>query len=147
VEGTLQFSVVANTNNIDRIELFSTGGSIGVVIGQSSNVFSLSGTNLGVGLHPFYAIVTASTGKQYRTETRWVRLLGQDAPFPLSITRPPPLISWPATPGRSYDVLSTVNISNNFQLRSTVVPTNSSGQWRDTNPVGPQQFYRVRTTN
>src|SRR5205823_1416607 len=45
-EATLQFSVVANTNNISKIELFSTGGSLGVVLGQSNAVFSVAGTNL-----------------------------------------------------------------------------------------------------
>ena len=147
VEATLQFSVFANTNNISRLELFTTGGSAGFVTGQASAVISVAGPNLGVGLHPFYALVTAGTGQQYRTETHWIRLGGPDAPFPLSITAPPPLLSWPATPGRSYDVLSAATLSNTFQLRATVVATNALGQWSDTNAGGSQQFYRVRTSN
>src|SRR5207237_4384752 len=71
LEGTLQFSVTANTNNISKIELFSTGGSLSSVTGQSNVTFSVAATNLGLGLHPFYGIVTASTGKQFRTGTQW----------------------------------------------------------------------------
>ena len=82
LEATLQFSVVANTNNISKIELFSTGGSLASVLNQSNAVFSVAGTNLGLGLHPFYAIVTASSGKQYRTETKWIRLVGAGLAFP-----------------------------------------------------------------
>src|SRR6266702_3232985 len=81
VGATLQFAVVANTNNISKIELFSTGGSLSNIVGQSSATFSVAGTNLGLALHPFYAIVTATDGKQYRTDTKWIRLIGADSPF------------------------------------------------------------------
>ena len=64
---TLLFSVAANTNTISTIELFTTGGSVGVVSNLSSATFAVAATNLGVGLHPFYAVVTRSDGKQYRT--------------------------------------------------------------------------------
>ncbi len=57
LEATLQFSVVANTNNISKIELFSTGGSLGSVASQSNAVFSVAGASLGLGLHPFYALM------------------------------------------------------------------------------------------
>ncbi len=100
LEATLQFSVVANTNSISRIELFSTGGSLTNVVNQSSAVFSIAGPTLGLGLHPFYAIVTATDGTQYRTETKWLRLVGPDSPFPVALTTPPPTLSWPATAGR-----------------------------------------------
>ncbi len=66
LEATLQFSVVANTNGVTKIELFSTGGSLAVVTNQSSAVFAVAGTTLGAGLHPFYAVVTAGGGQQYR---------------------------------------------------------------------------------
>jgi hypothetical protein len=102
LEATLQFSVVANTNNISRIELFSTGGSRASAVNQSNPVFSVAGINLGLGLHPFYAIVTASSGKQYRTETKWIRLVGADSAFPVSLAVPPPKLAWPAAAGRSY---------------------------------------------
>jgi uncharacterized protein (TIGR03790 family) len=144
---TLQFSVVANTNNISRIELFSTGGSQGSVVNQSSALFSVAGTNLGLGLHPFYALVTTATGKQYRTETKWVRLVGSELPFALALRAPPPLLSWPATAGRGYEILSATNLAGNFQVRAGVNPTNSFGQWLETNFGAAQRFYRVCATN
>jgi uncharacterized protein (TIGR03790 family) len=144
---TLQFSVVANTNNIAKIELFSTGGPLTNVLNQSNVTFSVAGTNLGLGLHPFYAIVTAGSGKQYRTETKWIRLVGAESPFPVSLTAPPPALAWPATAGRSYDILSGTNFTNGFPLSATVTPSNSAALWTDTNAPGPPRFYRVRTSN
>ena len=145
VEATIQFSVVANTNNVSRIELFSTGGSLGVVSNQSSASFFVAGTNLNIGLHPFYAFVTRSDGKQYRTETKWIRLVGNESPFPLSIAAPPPAIAWPAVAGRRYDVLSADIVTNSFQMRETVVPATAAGQWTDTNAAPTQRYYRVRS--
>ena len=147
LEAVLEFSVVANTNTIDSIELFSTGGSLGNVLGQSNALFSVSGTNLGLGLHPFYAVVTAAGGKQYRTETKWLQLVGPDAPFPLSIAAPPPRLTWPATAGRTYDILSSTNLAAGFQPGATLTPSNSAAQWLDTNAAEPLRFYRVRTAN
>ncbi len=145
LEATLQFSVVANTNAITRIELFSTGGSWGVVNNQSSAVFPVAATNLGLGLHPFYALVTRTDGKQYRTETKWIRLVGDDPPFALSIARDARTISWPAAAGRRYEILSTTNATDAFLLRDAVTPTSSAGQWSETNNSAPQRFYRVRS--
>ena len=147
LEATLQFSVVANTNNISKIELFSTGGSLTNVLNQSSVVFSVPGASLDLGLHSFYAVVTASSGKQYRTETKWVRLVGRDAPFRVSLTAPPPRLAWPATAGRSYDILTATDVTSAFQPAATVIPSNSAAQWTDTNPAATQRFYRVRTSN
>jgi uncharacterized protein (TIGR03790 family) len=146
VEAVLPFSVVANSGAVATIELFSTGGSLGMVPGQSSANFSVSGTNLDVGLHPFYALVTASDGDQYRTETKWIRLLGPDAPFTISLTTPPPRLAWPATAGRSYDILSASDPASPFQLEATVTPAGTFGLWTDTNGIGTQQFYSVRTS-
>jgi hypothetical protein len=148
LEATLRFSVTANTNTISQIELFSTGGSLSNVLGQASAAFAVAGTNLGLGLHPFYALVTATDGKQYRTETKWIRLVNTpDLPFVVSITNPPPTLSWPATAGRSYDILSTTNLTNSFVLRGTLTPSNSPALWTETNLAAPQRFYRVRTSD
>ena len=147
LEATLQFSVAANTNNISKIELFSTGGSLANVVNQSNAVFSVAGTNLGLGLHPFYTIVTANNGRQYRTDTKWIRLVGADSPFPVFLAAPPPMLTWPAAAGRSYDILSTTNLTNTLQPNATVTPSNSAAQWADTNPAALQRFYRVRTSN
>jgi hypothetical protein len=141
---TLLFSVAANTNTISTIELFTTGGSVGVVSNLSSVTFAVAATNLGVGLHQFYAVVTRSDGKQYRTGTQWIRIGGSESPFGLTMTAPPPIIGWPATAGRLYEVLSATNITSTFQSRGAVTPSNSPGLWIDTITGAPQQFYRVR---
>jgi hypothetical protein len=148
LEATLQFSIVANTNNVTRIELFSTGGALTNVTGQGSASFSVAGSNLGLGLHPFYAVVTASDGQKYRTETRWIRLVGgPDAPFPVAIAPNPTRLSWPGLAGRQYDILSTTNIAQAFVVQDSVLATNSLPQWTDTNTAAIQRFYRVRTSN
>jgi hypothetical protein len=148
LEATLQFAVVANTNNIAKIELFSTGGLLTTASSVSNATFSVAGTNLGLGLHPFYAIVTASSGKTYRTDTKWIRLVSAEPAFGVSITTPPPRLSWPATAGRSYDILSATNIATNFQARASLTASNNSAQWTETNPASAlQRFYRVRTSN
>ena len=71
----LQFTVTANATNIARIELFSTGGSVGAVTNQAAAVFEVSAAYLGLGLHPFYALVTDQTGHRYQTQTIWYRVL------------------------------------------------------------------------
>jgi uncharacterized protein (TIGR03790 family) len=141
---TLLFSVVANTNTISQIELFTTGGTAGIATNQPAAVFVVAATNLGVGLHPFYAVVTRSDGKLYRTETKWIRIGGAEPPFGLALAAPPPVLAWPATAGKLYEVLSTTNVTGPFQSRGTVTPTNSPGHWQETNPGAPWQFYRLR---
>jgi hypothetical protein len=147
IEATLQFSVVSNGSNITSIVLYSTGGALATNLNQSSATFSIPGTSLGVGLHPFYAVVSAAGGKQYRTETKWIRLIAKESPFQVSISSPTRTVSWPATAGRSYDILSTTNLTNAFQVLQSVTPSNSAPHWIDTNSPGPQRFYRVRTSN
>ena len=147
LEATLRFKVAANTNNVASIELFSTGGSLGTLPGPSPATFSVAASFLGIGLHPFYALVTGTDGVQYQTETKWIRILGNNASFTLSLTGPPPTLSWPAIAGRSYDLLSTTNLLGPFQFITTVIPTNSTGQLTDTNSAASQRFYRLRTSN
>ena len=143
---TLQFSIVANANNIAKIELFSTGGSLTNLLGQASATFSVAGATLGVGLHPFYAVVTDNNGQQYRTETQWIRLGAAESPFTVSLEAPPATLVWPATAGRSYDILSADNLPGVFQPVATLVPSNSPAVWTDTNSA-PQRFYRIRTSD
>jgi hypothetical protein len=144
LEATLQFSVTANTNNISKIELFSTGGSLASATNQSTATFSIAATNLDLGLHPFYALVTATTGRQYRTDTKWIRLIGPEPSFTLQVSSPPLTLAWRATAGRRYDILSANRISDTFQVRQTITLTNSLAQWVETNSPPSQQFYRVR---
>lgn len=74
VAGTYHIAVAANTNTVTAIRLFSTGGELAAVTSQSATTFTVDGAFLGAGRHPFYAIVQTADGRQYRTETRWVRL-------------------------------------------------------------------------
>jgi uncharacterized protein (TIGR03790 family) len=147
VESALQFSIVANTGAISRIDLFSTGGSQAFVTGQSSAILSVPATKLGIGLHPFYGIITANNGKQYRTETKWLCIVGHEPPLSISIGSSPTVLTWPATPGRTYEVLTASNLTDAFQVQASIVPTNSLGRWTDSNITRLQRFYRVRTSN
>ncbi len=152
----LQFTVIASTNNISTIQLFSTGGLLAAATNQSAATFSVNLPGLDVGLHPFYAIVTDNAGHQYRTQTQSVRLisvgnngtnlLGVDYPFPLTFNPQPLMLFWPATAGRSYTILSTTNVALPFLPHAVVVPTTSLGEWTETNTSPAQQFYRVSVT-
>jgi hypothetical protein len=144
LEATLQFAVMANTNTIAKIELFSTGGLLATVSNLQTANFSIAATNLGIGLHPFSALVTRTGGQQYRTETKWIRIVGAESPFALGITGSAPTVTWPATAGRRYEILSTTNATNNLTLRDAVTPTNSSGLWSETNNSAAHRLYRVR---
>ena len=145
LEATLQFAVAANTSGITNIELFSTGGSLGASNNVNSTSFAIPASYLGLGLHPFYALVTRNDGKQYRTDTKWMRIVGADSPFNVSILGPAPTLSWPASAGRAYQVLSTTNVTNTFTSRAAVTPTNSTGLWSEPNHTDPQRYYRVMT--
>jgi uncharacterized protein (TIGR03790 family) len=136
----LQFAVSPNAPNIARIELFSTGGSVGVVSNQPSAVFLVPSATLGLGLHPFYALVTDTGGKQYQTQTDWVRLIPS---FALSLARAPLQLSWPAIPGQRYNVLSTTSIVSAFQTVTSIVASNAVVQWPIPTPAGTVHFYRV----
>ena len=137
----LQFTVTASATNIARIELFSTGGSVGVVSNQPSATFTAPSAALGLGLHPFYALVTDTDGNQYQTETDWIRLV---LPFKLSIAKAPLRLSWPAIPGQRYDVLAATNLSSAFQIVTSLVASNTVAQWPIPTPVAAASFYRVR---
>lgn len=146
VTATLQFAVTANTNAISLIELFSTGGWLAGVTNAPSASFNVAGTNLHCGLHPFYALVTRNDGRQFRTETQWIRLVGADfvEAFQLSARGVPPALSWPALAGRTYEVLSTTNPAATFQVRASFTATNSLATWSEPSPGETAQFYRVR---
>jgi len=105
----LQFTVTANSTNISQIELFSTGGSQAVVSNQTIAVFNVPAAYMGLGLHPFYAVVTDQSGhryqtQRYRTESflpsrlRWgaIPLRSRGRPFrPINTTCSLPPISRP----------------------------------------------------
>jgi uncharacterized protein (TIGR03790 family) len=136
----LQFTVTANTNTVARIELFSTGGSVGVATNQPAAVFNVSAAYLGLGLHPFYALVTGQDGNSYQTRTVWHRI------FPaitLTLTGAPPMLTWTAVPGLEYDLQSTTNLASGFQTVATMVATNCVIQ-QPVNFSGTAGYYRVQ---
>ena len=137
----LQFSVTANANNIARIELFSTGGSIGVSSNQASAVFTAPSAALGLGLHPFNALVTDTVGHQFQTQTYWIRLIPS---FQINISSQPLTLSWGAIPGQGYDVLATPSLSSPFQTVTSLVATSAIVRWPIPMSAANASFYRVR---
>jgi hypothetical protein len=136
----LQFTITANTNNISSIELFSTGGSQGVVSNASTATFSVSAPYLGLGLHPFYAIVTDQAGHRFQTSTISYRIVPSIA---LTISGKPPVLTWSTIPGNQYNLQSTTNLTAGFQTLATVTATNSVIQW-PISPTNRAEFYRVQ---
>ena len=131
VETTLQFEVQANRADIARIDLFSTGGWLASATNLDSATFSIGGTNLGVGLHPFYAMVIAGDGAQYRTEIKSIRLAGLETSLALAISAQPVTLTWPAVPGRFYDVLASDAVSGPFQVEATLLASDTGSlTWR-----------------
>ena len=140
LEQPLQFTVTANATNISRIELFSTGGSAGVATNQATAVLVVAATDLGLGLHPFYALVTDLSGNRCQTQTIWYRIIPA---ITLTLTGTPPMLAWLAIPGRQYDLQSTTNLLAGFQTVAIIAATNSVIQW-PVIPAGSAGFYRVR---
>jgi uncharacterized protein (TIGR03790 family) len=147
LEGSLQFAVAASENNIASIELFSTGGSVGVISNQPAASFTVGATNLGVGLHPFYAQVRASDGRRYQTETMWLRVIGTEPPFRLTATANPVKLSWPSTALRQYEVLTSSVPAGPFQVAATMIAASNQVQWPDPVPSTTNRYYRVRSGN
>jgi uncharacterized protein (TIGR03790 family) len=145
VGATLQFSVVANTNPISTIQLYSTGGLLATATNVSTATFAVPGATLGVGLHPFYALVTSGSGAQYRTATTWIRLIGAEPTLSMSATANPLTLNWSATAGRAYGILMATNLNGPFNLIDTVTPSNNAGVWIDTNTTTSPSYYLLRT--
>jgi hypothetical protein len=137
----LVFTVTANETNIASIQLFSTGGLVGIVSNQDSAIFLAPSTTLWVGLHPFYALVTDASGHQYRIQTQWIRLVPS---ISLSLSGPPWTLSWPSVSGLNYEVQAATNLLTVFQPITTVTASGSTAQWPVTAPGGQAAFYRVR---
>jgi uncharacterized protein (TIGR03790 family) len=141
LDAPLLFTVAANTNALSRIELFSSGGSLGVVSNQTSATFTIPNNLLGVGLHPFYAVVTDSLGRQYQTERISIRIIPS---IQLGISGPPFALSWAGVTGVAYDVLSSTNLASPFQTVATVVASGPIVQWPIPAASGGPSFFRVR---
>jgi hypothetical protein len=137
--GDVSFSIAANATNIARIELFSTGGSVAVATNQAAAEIAAPAAILGVGLHPFHAVVTDANGHQYQTPTVWEQVPA----LQLSVIGPPQALSWPAIAGRQYSVLAATNFGGVFQSVGAVLATNAQAQWTITAPSAGAVFYQV----
>jgi hypothetical protein len=140
---TLQFQVTATGGTVSRTELFSTGGSLGVVSNSASASFAVPTANLGIGRHPFYAVVTPVSGTAFRTETTWLRIIGPEPPFSLTALAEPARLTWPATVGRNYQMWSGPTPITITNLRASLIATNSPLVWLEPETNAPGRFYRV----
>jgi uncharacterized protein (TIGR03790 family) len=138
---TLAFAVAANTNSLARLELFTTGGSVGVVVNRPAATFTLAAAALGLGRHPFYALVTDDFGQQYRTQTRWIQIVPD---LRLTLDNPPTTLRWTAVAGQTYDILATPNLAGPFLPVASLTATNTLGVWPLATPGAAAQFFRVR---
>jgi hypothetical protein len=73
--GIYHFQVAANNSTVTAIRLFSTVGLLGTLTNQPSATFEINAGMLGPGSHPFYALVDALGGIQYRTQPVMVRFV------------------------------------------------------------------------
>jgi uncharacterized protein (TIGR03790 family) len=137
--GDLQFAIAASAPNIARIELFSTGGCVAVSSNQPAAQLAAPAATLGVGLHPFRALVTDNAGNQYQTPTIWEQLPA----LQLSVIGPPQTLVWPAITGRQYEIYAASNIIGPFQWAGGVLATNTQAQWTISSPSAVAMFYRV----
>jgi uncharacterized protein (TIGR03790 family) len=137
--GNLQFAIAASATNIAQIELFSTGGSVAAAANQAAVKMAAPSAILGVGLHPFYAVVTDAGGHAYQTLTVWAQVPA----LQLSVIGPPLALSWPAIAGRQYSVLAATNLGGPFQTVGTVLATNAQAQCAITPPPAGAVFYRL----
>jgi hypothetical protein len=140
--GNLLFAVAANATNIAEIELFSTGGCIAAVSNQAAADLAAPVATLGVGLHPFHAVVIDGNGHQYQTPTVWEQVPA----LQLSVMGLAQALSWPAIAGRQYSVLSATSLNGAFQLAGTVAATNAQAQWAITPPQTGAIYYKVLVT-
>jgi len=137
--GDLFFGIAANSTNVARIELFSTGGSVAVATNQSAAELEAPAAFLGLGLHSFYVVVTDANGHQYQTPTVWEQIPA----LQLSFTGPPQALSWPAITGRQYSILAATNLGGVFESVGTFLATNAQAQWTIPASSVGEVFYRV----
>jgi len=75
VDESFGLEVGVNTNSVSEILLFTTGGVYAGRTNQSTALFTVNGLDLGVGQHPFHALVTTTNGLSYRTDKVTVTLI------------------------------------------------------------------------
>jgi len=145
VEAAVPFDVVANRTDIDRIELFGTGGRLAGMTNAQTAAFALPGTELGAGQHSVVAVVVASDGARYQTAPFEFRLLGPEVPVAVAISPSPPMLFWTSVYGRTYEVLRGATATNIGDVAATLTASSTGiASWRIPMPLGTARFYRVR---
>ncbi|HUC86079.1 MAG TPA: hypothetical protein VL970_12855, partial [Candidatus Acidoferrales bacterium] len=137
--GDLLFTVAANASNITQIQLFSTGGAAAAATNMASALLTASATNLGAGLHPFYALAIDSNGHKYQTAPIWEQVPA----LKISIIGPPFALSWPSIAGREYNILAATNLAGAWAMAGSTVASSSEAQWPIAAPPGGSVFYQV----
>jgi uncharacterized protein (TIGR03790 family) len=137
--GDLSLAIAANATNVARIALFSTGGVVAVATNQSAVELPARTAQLGVGRHPFYAVVTDMEGRQFQTATIWEQLPALQVNF----AAPAKTLSWTAIAGRQYNILTSTNLAGAFQTAATVLATNAQARWPIPAPQSAAVFYQV----
>ena len=148
-EGMFTIRIDASGASIAGIELFSQGGSVGVVSNAPTAVFNLAGSQFGAGRVPFHAIVTDTLGRRYRTAEFNTRFVGLESSIETAISGPAPLqLEWPGIAGRTYGILAATNLVDPFALvESLIAPHSTNLFWVDTNAaMSLRRFYRIQAS-
>lgn len=146
IEAPLTFIVTANRTELVRIDLFGTGGRLDTVAGATNATFTVNGRELGPGWHSFYAQVVGVDGATYRTRPLRLHLVEGEAEFALAAGGIPPVLSWPATPGRIYEVLSEESPGGTETVEASLTaPAGNRLEWPLPDLPETVRFYRVRT--
>lgn len=145
VEAAVPFDVMANRMDIDRIELFGTGGWLAGMTNSQTAAFALPGTELGAGQHSVVAVVTASDGARYQTAPFKFRLIGPEVPVTATISPTPPTLFWTSVYGRTYEVLEGATATSIGDVAATITASSTGvTSWRIPTPLVTARFYRVR---
>jgi len=145
VEAAVPFDVMANRTDIDRIELFGTGGWLAAMTNAQTAAFALPGTELGAGQHSVVAVVTASDGARYQTAPVEFRLIGPEVPVTVAISPAPPTLSWTSVYGRTYEVLEGATATHIGDVAASLTASSTGiASWRIPMPLQTARFYRVR---
>ena len=143
LRATLQFRMAASGATISRLDLYGTGGLLATSTSPQAT-FSIPAAQLGLGLHPIYGIAIAGTGQKFRTAPIYIRIIDYTPSFALTASTDPGLISWPSSPGLTYTILASTNLTQPFLPVGTLSPTNDTATWQPIPPASATSFYRVR---
>ena len=120
---------------------------MGATSNQPSAVFTVPSATLGLGVHPFYSLVTDTAGNQYQTQTYWVALT---VPQPPAITTPPAAQSVVVGSKATFSVAATGTAPLTYQwlFNGTAIPGATDSNYDLVNvQLGDAGSYSVQVTN